>query len=277
MERSGVLTPVVPGRAAERALEDAVELRVTAKAGFQRGVEHGAGLAVTVKVEKPLDALTVAKVHHGEACLLVKEAAEAAGTESGFLGQLSQRVSGSIVADEPRRTLDCGVNVLDGDVASPLEALPGEEQRVGNPGVEKGLMPGGGEIGEEPFEALHVLLGEAAACVAVDIGLNERTSRNVDGNAANHPAAKDSDPHTKVGSLFDEDMLLSGEEPEKISTADFVTSFAEEVDAPAAGDEIQFKFGVSMAAVGGGKVVVLPDATIQFRLQVQVLTHDKKR
>lgn len=277
MERSGVVTPVVPGRAAEGALEDAVELRVAAKAGFERGVEHGAGLAVSVEVEKPLDALAVAKVDQGEASLLVEEAAETSRTQSGFPRQFGKRKRGSVVADEPRGALDRWMNVLDGDVAGVLKALPGEEQRVGNTGIEKGLMPGGGEIGEEPLDTLHVLLGEAAAGVAVHAGLNEGASGNVDGDAANHSAAKDSDPHAEVGSLFDEDMLLRGEEPEKISAADFVPALAEEIDAPAAGDEIQFKFGVGMTAVGGGKVVVLPDAAIEFGLQMQVLTHDKKR
>lgn len=269
--------PVVLGRTAQQAMEDSMELGIAAKPGLERGVEHGALLPVSIEIEKPLDALAVAKVHEGEASLLMEEPAEAAGAESRVARQIGKRTSGSVVANQARYPLHGGMNVLHGNVACVLKALPGEQQSVGDAGIEKGLMPGCGEIGEKISEALHVLLREAPASVAVDAGLEQRAGGDVDGDASNHPAAKDADPHAEVAGLLNKDVFLRGKEPEQVSSADFVAAVAEQVDAPAAGDEIEFEFGMGMATIGGGEIVVLPDAAIQLRLQMQMLTHDKKR
>jgi hypothetical protein len=258
-------------------MEDAVELRIASKSGFERGVQHGAALAVSVEVKEPLDALAIAVVDKGKACLFVKEPAETACTESRFAGEVGKWAIGSAVTDEARGALNSGVNLLHGDVAGVLEALPGKEQGVGETGIEQRQVPGGGEIREKIPEALHILLREAAACISIDGGLQQGASWNIDGDAADHSAAEDSNPHTEIRGLLDEDMFLRGEKPEEIAASDFIAAIAEKVDAAAASDQIQFKFGMSMTAVCRGKIVVLPDAAIEFGRQMQMLAHDKKR
>lgn len=273
MTTSRVSPAIVAGGATEYAVEDAMELRVAAEAGF----EQGAGLAVSIDIEEALDALPVAEVDEGETRLLMEEPAEAARAESGVTGQLSEGAGRGVVPDETGGALDGGMHVLHGDFAGVLKALPCEEQRVGDACIEEGLMPGRGEIGEECSKTLHVLLREPSAGFKVAVGLKQGTRRYVDRDAADHAPEKDADPHAEVGGLLDEDVFLRGEEPEEIAAADFVAAIAEKIDAATVGDEIQFQFGIGVKAVGGGKVVVLPDAAIKPGLQMQMLTHDKKR
>jgi len=49
-----------------------VELRVTAKSGFEGSVEHGVTLARSVEVKKSAEANAISKVHHGDSGLLLE-------------------------------------------------------------------------------------------------------------------------------------------------------------------------------------------------------------
>ena len=277
MRRSSIFATIVPGRAAKHAMEDAMELWIAAEASLERRVEHGPALPVAVEIEETLNALAIAEIDQGETCLLVKKPAEPACAEPSFTRNVRNRTIGSAVADKARGALHGGVNVLHGNSAGVLEAIPGEEQSIRESGVEQGLRLFGGKLREKIPETLCVLLGQAAACFASDAGLEERSGGDVDGDAANHPAAEHADPHAEIWSLFDEHVFLCGEEPEEIAAADFVTAVTEEVYAATPGDKIQFQLRMSVAAVGSGKVVVMPETAIQFRRQMQMLTHDKKR
>ncbi len=277
MRRSGIFAAVVPGGAAEHAMKDAMELRIAAEASLERSVEHGSALPVAVQIEESLNTPAIAEVNEGEPGLLVKQSAQPACAKSGFTRDVRNWTIGRAVADEAGGTLDGGVNILNGNIAGVLEAIPGKEQSIRESGIEKRLMLCGGKVREEIPKALRVPLGKAAAGFAGEAGLEQRTGRDVDGDVANHPAAEHADPHAEIWSLFNEDVFLCREEPEEVAAADFVTAVAQEVDAATSGDEIQFQLGMSVAAVGGGKVVVLPYPAIQFRRQMQMLTHDKKR
>lgn len=254
-----------------------MKLRVASEASFECGIKHGCALPGAVKVEEALDTLTVAKIDEGKPSLLVKEAAESACTQARIPGKLGQRTGVVAIADKPGSALYCRVNVHRGYVARMLEALPGEKQCISDACVEKRRMLGGGEIGKKIAEPLQILLSEASAGFAFERGLREGPSRRIESDPTNHPTAEDCDPHAEVGGLLDEDVILRGKQPEEVAAADLITAAPDEVDASTASYEVQFEFGVSMAAIGRGKVVVLPDSSVQFSWQMKMLTHDKKR
>lgn len=82
---------------------------------------------------------------------------------------------------------------------------------------------------------------------------------------------EDYDPHLEIEGLFDEDVFLRREEPEKIAATDLITTVAEKIRARALGDEIQFEFGMVMAPVGSSGVGIAPGHAIEFRRKIETL------
>lgn len=273
----GIVRTVVPRRATEYTMKDPMELGIAAKARLKRRIEHRTSLAIPINVKKTFDALTVAEVDQRESCLLVEEATEASRAQSRIPCQFRKRPRGRAVPDQSRNAFYRGMYILYGDIARTLEAFPGEKQSVRNSRIQQRLMSCSRKVRVDFPESLHVLLCEAPASIALNVRLKQGTSWDINGSTANHPTAKNADPHPKIRCLFYENVFLGGKEPEEIATADLVAAISEEVDTTAASYKVELKFGVSMATVCRGKVVVLPNATVQLRLQVKVLTHDKKR
>ena len=90
-------------------------------------------------------------------------------------------------------------------------------------------------------------------------------------------APEDDDPHLEVGSLFDKNMFLCGEEPEKVAAANLVASFAEQIGASTSGDEVQLELGMVMTPVGSGGVRIAPGHAIEFRRKIKMLQHGDKK
>src|SRR5579875_2906519 len=105
------MLPVLHGRVAHDALEDAMKLRITSKACFQSSIEYGLSLSGSVDLDEPLYPLAVAVVHQGKAGLLLEETAQASRTQSGAMGQFVQSEPIGGVADEACGTFDCGMQV----------------------------------------------------------------------------------------------------------------------------------------------------------------------
>ena len=207
-----------------------MELGIAAEAGFEGGVEHGLTLAGAVDLKESTDALSISEVDHGEPGLLLEEPAEAGGAEAGAASELVEAERGGVFADEMRGAFHGGMDIAYRNIGGALEAVPGLKQSVAEPGVEQtGLVGGAGELGEELFEALEVLFGEAAAAFAGGFGLKEDAGCGIGGGPLDGLALEDGDPHFEVAGLLEQHVLLRGEEPEEIAATYLVPAVGEEV------------------------------------------------
>ena len=85
-----LFSPLFTRRTPRHALEDAMELRVAAEAGFQRGVEHRAALAGAVDFAEFFHALTIAKIHERDARLLFEQPAQPMRAQAGLSRKLTE-------------------------------------------------------------------------------------------------------------------------------------------------------------------------------------------
>src|SRR5579871_6591845 len=69
---SFLLPSIFAGRTIQHALEDPVELRITAETRFQRRIQHGDALPCAINRQEFFDALTIAEIHQSNSCLLFK-------------------------------------------------------------------------------------------------------------------------------------------------------------------------------------------------------------
>lgn len=276
--RSGRLAAaIVSRRATEDFSEDAVELCIAAEARFESGSEHGATLPGAVELEEMLDAPAISELSDRKAGLLVKKTTQAGGTEPCAARELLERETFVAFADETRSALDGRMEVAHGNIRRALERLPRSQQSISEACVHDSGLVSGCNLGEQRIEPLQFVLREPAAGFAAELSSQQRPGRRVSCNAPYGAPAKDGDPHAEVRRLFDEHVILRGEEPEQVTSTDLVAAVAQEIDAQAAGDEVQFEFVVRVAPIGGSDMIVLPHAALQIGRQVEALAHDDKK
>ncbi len=99
----------------------------------------------------------------------------------------------------------------------------------------------------------------------------QRLTRIIQRDSANHTTPKDSDPHGELRRLVDEHMLLTGKEPQQVTTSNLISKIAEQVRATPPRHQIQLELGMPVRTVLRGSVGVGPDATVQGWLEIQAL------
>lgn len=152
------------------------------------------------------------------------------------------------------------------------------EKSVSQARVEKArLSGGGGEVVEDFFEVDEVLLFEASAGIGRQGLLQKRARGRVGSVTPDSAAFEDHNPHLEVGSLFDQNVFLGREKPEKVAAANLVAPVAEQIGASASGDEIQFEFGMMMTPVGSRWVCIAPSHAIEFLGKIKTLQHGDKK
>lgn len=155
-----------------------------------------------------------------------------------------------VVADEVRGAFHGGMQVVNGDLSGAQKAAPGAQDEIGEAGVEcAGVCGGFAQFGQKIFEPFDVWLGETAAGILRLFFLQEGGGVGVNDGTADSAAAENGDPHFEIGGLLEEDVLLRGEEPKEVATADLIAAIAEQIGAGAADDEVEFELGVGVADI----------------------------
>ena len=255
-----------------------MELRVAAKARFQRGVKHLQPLARAIEREKFFHSLAVAEIHQRQSRLLFEQAAQTRRAQAGAAGKFVQSKFVALVTNKSRGFFDGWVNIMHRHVGGAFKIMPRGEQRVTQSGIEETRMVArGGDFGEQGFEPCKHRLRQTAAVFAGWIRPLQNCRVRVGGDPADGLRPGDTDPHFEVGRLFDEDVFLRGKQPEQIATADLVFAVGEQVEAAALRDEIELQFRVTMHRVGATVVTVMPEIAVQLGGQFELLEHGDKK
>jgi len=84
-------------------------------------------------------------------------------------------------------------------------------------------------------------------------------------------------PHLKVDGLFDKNVFLCGEEPEKISATNLVAAIAKEISSGSPGDEVKLEFCMAVAPVGSSGIGITPRHAVKFGRKIEALQHNDKK
>jgi hypothetical protein len=156
--------------------------------------------------------------------------------------------------------------------------LPSGEEGEPEASVEQAvILLHGGDVGEEGFQFVESGLGQASAIFTGGVGLTQDAGGGIGSDLADGFGFYDADPHLEVGRLLDEHVFLRGEKPEEIATADLVFAVGEQIEAGAAGDEVELQFGVMVHGVGAPELAVVPEVSIEAGGQFEELVHDDKK
>lgn len=170
------------------------------------------------------------------------------------------------------------MHAIRGDLTGMLKTLPCVQQGIGKAGIEQtGFVRGLRNLHKNIFESGEVGLAQAAAGLSCEASLQQRKERGVNRGTPDEPATKDDDPHLEVWRLFDEHMLLCGEEPKKIAPPDLILPIAQQVGSGATRYQIQLKLCMVVSAVGTGWISVAPDSAIDVCREFQPLEHGDKK
>lgn len=271
------LSPVVARGTAHGACEDAMELRVTSKSSLQCGGEHGLPLPRPVDVEEPLHALSIAEIDEGKAGLLMEEAAQSCRAESGTPREDFEREGAVGVANQARGALHCRVHIAHGHAGSIPKRVPCKPQGICKSSIgHGGLTIKRSQFRQKKLESLDFLLSETPAQIGPQHRFQQNTRRGIRGQAADSAAAKDRDPHAKVGALLHQHVFLFGKQPQEISAANLIPLIANEIGSRAARDQVQFQLRVGVATIRHGARGVLPHASVEFGGKIQFLAHATK-
>jgi hypothetical protein len=165
-----------------------------------------------------------------------------------------------------------------GDLARASETLPCVQEGEGEAGIQKtGFTGSVGKLREELLEAGEVRLAQAAAGVSREASLLKGKRCRIGRAAFDQPPPEDEDPHLKIRSLLDEDVLLGGEEPEQVASADSIMTITQEIGSGATRDEIQLELFMVVPPVRTGRVGVTPRHTIEICREFEPLQHDDKK
>jgi len=254
-----------------------MELRIAAETGEEGGLNKGVARTGAVEAEEALEAFALAEGSEADAGLLLEEAAEAGGAEAGAVGE-GVEADGAVGAGEEAGSLgDGGVDVGARDgFAGELVGLPRGDERVIEGGVDEREIFADGTFVDVVEEVDVAGIDLAAEDVAGIAGAEDAAVAGT-GAAPDEPGLEDDDPHGEIVGPINEDVFLSGEEPNHGTGKERDAAVAEEVGGFAGEDEVDLEFLVMVGGDGAELAVGEEGEALDAGADLELFLHGDKK